>query len=217
MRIHEFLSWLTPSEYVQWHLEDFIDGYSDVAGRIKFIQALWERNVLSIVRIPQFFMSDEKMRKWLYAYEGLVYMLKKPELEDDFSKPALTDALIPKKETPPQAAPADEPEETEDEEDGDEDQENPTDGTVSVRLNIDPNDPDSQDDTFTLYSTDDAKTFSKEQTVKDDQVPGDNYTDLKFTGLDTSLSYSLEINLGKDDGSYFLFEDVAYEDLNGQS
>ena len=82
-------------------------------------------------------------------------------------------------------------------------------------MNIDPNDPDSQDDTYTLFSTDDAKTYSKDQTVKDDQVPGDSYTDLTFTDMDTSLSYSLKIDRGKDGEAYFLFENKPFEELHG--
>jgi hypothetical protein len=212
---NEVLGTLTPSERLHFRQENYVSDYSDVAGRIQFIKALWEDRVISVIRIPGTFSLDTKMRKWLFANEGLSYMYKKPELEKDSDGHAVTDSLVGADEgTSPQEVPDDQQDQDKDQ---DEDKDKQTDGSFSVRLDIDPNDPDSQDDTFTLFSTDDAKTFSKDQTVKDDQIPGDNYTDLKFTGLDTSLSYSLEINLGKDVGSYFLFEDVAYEDLNGQS
>ena len=213
--INDILGALTPSERLRYRQRDYVSEYSDVAGRIRFLKALCEDRVMSVVRIPDSFSIDRKMRKWLFANEGLSYMLKKPELEDDSNSAAVTDSLVGADEsTSPQDAGDDQQDQDTDQ---DEDQESSTDGTFSVRLNVDPNDPKSQNDTFTLFSTDDAKTYSKDQTVKDDQVPGDNCTDLKYTGLDTSLSYSLEINLGNDDGSYFLFEDVAYEDLDGQS
>ena len=213
--INNVLGTLTPSERLHYRQETYVSEYSDSAGRVRFLKALWEDRVISVIRIPNAFSLDAKMRKWLFANEGLSYMLKKPELEDDSKDAAVTDSLAgADEETSGQDAGDDQQDEDKDQ---DEDKENTTDGTFSVRLDIDPNDPDSQDDTFTLFSTDDAKTYSKDQTVKDDQVPGDNYTDLKFTGLDTSLSYSLEINLGEDVGSYFLFEDVAYGDLDGQS
>jgi hypothetical protein len=216
---NEVLGTLTPSERLHFRQENYVSDYSDVAGRIQFIKALWENRIISVIRIPGTFSLDAKMRKWLFANEGLSYMLKKPELEKDSDGPAVTDSLVGADEkTSPQEVPDDQQDETTDDaKDQDEDKESSTDGTFSVRLNIDPNDPKSQNNTFTLFSTDDAKTYSKDQTVKDDQVPGDDYIDLKFTGLDTSLSYSLEINPGEDAGSYFLFKDVAYEDLNGAS
>jgi hypothetical protein len=206
---NEVLGTLTPSERLHFRQENFVSDYSDVAGRVQFIKALWEDRIISVIRIPGTFSLDAKMRKWLFANEGLSYMLKKPELENGSNGAAVTDSLVgADNEAIPQDAGGDQQEEK---------KESKSDGTFSVRLNIDPNDPDSQKNTFRLFSTDDAKTYSKDQTVKDDQVPGDNYIDLKFTGLDARLSYSLEINPGEDAGSYFLFKDVAYEDLNGAS
>jgi hypothetical protein len=210
---NEVLGTLTPSERLHFRQENYVSDYSDVAGRIQFIKALWENRVISVIRIPGTFSLDAKMRKWLFANEGLSYMLKKPELEKDSDGPAVTDSLVGADEAVgPQDASGDQQGQDKDQ---DEDKESTTDGTFSVRLNIDPNDPDSQDDTFTLFSTDDAKTFSKDQTVKDDQIPGDNYTDLTFSDMDTSLSYSLKIDLGKDGNSYFLFENTPYEELHG--
>jgi hypothetical protein len=84
-----------------------------------------------------------------------------------------------------------------------------------IRLNIDPNDENSQDDTFTLFSTDAAKSYKQVLTVKDDNVPGDSYTDLHFTGLDESLSYSLKIDFGKDGESTVFFENTPYGEMHG--
>lgn len=84
-----------------------------------------------------------------------------------------------------------------------------------VRLNIDPDDEDAHNDAFTLYSTDDAKSYSQTLTVRDDKKPGDSYTDLKFTGMDKDLKYTLKIDLGNDLQPYFLFENTAFGDLHG--
>jgi hypothetical protein len=84
-----------------------------------------------------------------------------------------------------------------------------------IRLNIDPNDENSQDDTFTLFSTDAAKSYNQVLTVKDDNVPGDSYTDLHFAGLDDSLLYSLKIGFGKDGESVIFFENIPYGEMHG--
>jgi hypothetical protein len=112
-RLDDVLFMFTPADSVQWRQEDFVNDYGDVAGRVQFIQALWEDEVISVVRIPRFFMLDAAMRKWLYAYEGLVYMLKKPELADDLTKAAVTDAMAgATTETSPQDASDNQQEET---------------------------------------------------------------------------------------------------------
>lgn len=83
--------------------------------------------------------------------------------------------------------------------------------TLSLRLAIDPNEASSIDDTFTLSSTDGS--YYTILTIKDDQVPGDAFVDLTYDGLDPSLNYTLVIDLGADNVSYALFEDVPYVEL----
>jgi hypothetical protein len=85
--------------------------------------------------------------------------------------------------------------------------------TLKIRLDIDPDDEASQDDTFRLYSSDKPGAYDKTLTVKADKTPGDGYLDLEFTGLDESSSYSLEINPGKEGDVYLLFKNVPYKDL----
>jgi hypothetical protein len=92
-RLDDVLFMFTPAESVQWRQEDFFSDFGDIAGRVEFLKALWDDGVISVVRIPRFFMTDAVMRKWLYAYEGLIYMLKKPELADDLTNAAVTDAM----------------------------------------------------------------------------------------------------------------------------
>jgi hypothetical protein len=92
--INDILGTLTPSERLHFRQENFVSDYSDMAGRVQFIKALWENQVISVIRIPGTFSLDAKMRKWLFANEGLSYMLKKPELEKDSDGPAVTDSLV---------------------------------------------------------------------------------------------------------------------------
>lgn len=86
--------------------------------------------------------------------------------------------------------------------------------SIIIRLPIDPNSEEAQDDTFRLYSTDKEKTYDQMLTVKDDKVDGDEFLDLEFTGLNTMLRYTLEIDPGSRGKSYFGFEDKAYRELS---
>lgn len=88
-------------------------------------------------------------------------------------------------------------------------------GIFVIQLMIDPDTKESQDDTFTLFSTDSAKSYSQTLTVKDDKVSYNDYLDLEFTGMDKDLSYSLEVNPGKEGEVYYLFENKSYGELNG--
>jgi len=86
--------------------------------------------------------------------------------------------------------------------------------TYTIDLAIDPNDEKSQDDTIRLFSTDDAKTYDQTLTVKDDKKTDDNYLTLEFTGVDTALKYSLEVNTGAEGEIYFAFENKGIEDTS---
>jgi len=84
---------------------------------------------------------------------------------------------------------------------------------VQIDLEIDPHNPESGDDKFTLYSTDNNKTYSCEKNINDDMIPGDNKVSLIFYALPKDLSYSLEINPGANGRPYNLFENISYEQL----
>jgi hypothetical protein len=199
--IDGLLSDLSVNEQMMFDQASFVKGYDDFAGRVRFLRAMWDEQVFGMVRVPLFFVNKE-MTKWLYANESLDYTLKndmKPERE----KPAVTDSMANQPAAQQEsAAPKQEKKKVEK-------------GPFHIRLNIDPNDESSQDDTFTMFSTDAAKSYNKVLTVKDDQVPGDSYTDLSFPDLDKSLSYSMKIDLGSDGNSYILFENKPYGELNG--
>lgn len=70
------------------------------------------------------------------------------------------------------------------------------------------------DDVFTLKADDGS--WSQTRTVKDDLDDQDEFVDLKFTGLDPALSYTLEVDPG-DGESYALFEGVSFAELAGLS
>lgn len=80
-----------------------------------------------------------------------------------------------------------------------------------LRLPINPNDAASKDDKFKLTSTDGK--YEKVLTIKDDQVPGDEYIDLVFNNLKMNQSYTLEIDPGKEGKPYKIFENVPFSDL----
>jgi hypothetical protein len=81
--------------------------------------------------------------------------------------------------------------------------------SVVIRLDIAPDTADIQEDRFTLYSTDKDKSYSRKKTVKTDKKPGDNCLDLEFTDVPSDLSFSLEIETGKDEGKIIAFEDLS--------
>jgi hypothetical protein len=83
--------------------------------------------------------------------------------------------------------------------------------TLQIRLAINPSEAASADDKFTLKSTD--GTYEKVMTVKDDSVPGDEFTDLIFENLKTTLNYTLEVDPGKEGSPYKVFENVPFQDL----
>jgi hypothetical protein len=80
-----------------------------------------------------------------------------------------------------------------------------------LRIAIDPSLPDSQDDKFTLKSSDGK--YNKILTVKDDRLEGDECIDLVFDNLKVSQKYTLEVDPGAEGSPYKLFEDVPYQEL----
>ncbi len=81
-----------------------------------------------------------------------------------------------------------------------------------LRLNIDPNQASSLDDTFTLFGgkNQDSKDYQQVKTTKDDLVQGDDYVDLCFTDLLPDINYWMEIDPGQDGEKYYAFENVSW-------
>jgi hypothetical protein len=196
-RINGLISDLSVGDQMRFNQNDYVMSYDDFSGRVRFLRAMWDGRAFGVVRVSLYFV-DKEMSRWLYANQSLDFTLKNnpKQVEENAAvtdtmagQPAATGTLS--KKPPVKKEP------------------------YHIRLNVDPEDKDSQEDTFTLFSTDTAKSYSKTLTVKDNQVPGDSYTDLSFPDVDTSLSYTLKIDLGNDGHSYNLFENTPYGELHG--
>jgi len=76
---------------------------------------------------------------------------------------------------------------------------------LEVEVAVDPADPATHDDSFTLRSADGA--YEMKKTVADDVKPGDQVVTLRFTGVEPAAKYSLEVDPGAGGEPYFLFVD----------
>ncbi|MFQ5498514.1 MAG: hypothetical protein ACE5FH_02475 [Candidatus Zixiibacteriota bacterium] len=83
--------------------------------------------------------------------------------------------------------------------------------SLHVRFAIDPSEVSSHDDKFRLHSDDGS--YDKTLTIKDDQVPGDEYLDLIFDNLKEAASYTLEVDPGAQGSPYKVFEKEPFQDL----
>jgi len=83
-------------------------------------------------------------------------------------------------------------------------------GTLKISLKIDLKDTEAQDDTFTLYSTDNRKTYRQAKTVRDDTKKGNDTLDLEFTELDKQLDYTLEFEPGAGGQKEIMFKDKPF-------
>jgi len=83
-----------------------------------------------------------------------------------------------------------------------------------VRVDIDPKDASTWDDKIILTGSD---GYRSEKTVKDDQLPGDDYVDLLYEGLYEGETYSLQVLDTPGGSPYFIFQNVPYEVLDGVS
>ncbi len=92
-RIDTILQSLSPYELLHIRQHDFMSGAGDFSAAAFLIRDLWENRIIGILRIPNRFRNDAKVRKWLFAYEGLDYLLNKPELANKAAQAAVTDGL----------------------------------------------------------------------------------------------------------------------------
>jgi hypothetical protein len=77
-----------------------------------------------------------------------------------------------------------------------------------ARLEIDPNDQESDDDKVILISTDDENYYKRTLSVKDDKREQGNFFDLHFQGVREDLCYTLEVDKGSEGKIFKIFEDV---------
>jgi hypothetical protein len=82
--------------------------------------------------------------------------------------------------------------------------------TFSVKLKLNPGDPDCQKFKFTLYSTDDEKSYEQVKTVNDDALQNNKSLELLFTDLDENLTYTLELDAGNGNPPKILLRNRAY-------
>jgi hypothetical protein len=73
---------------------------------------------------------------------------------------------------------------------------------VEVTVDVDPNDPKTQDDKITLMADDGS--YEETLAVKDDVTPGDAKTTLRFKVKDPSKPHSLQVDPGKEGQPYFV-------------
>jgi hypothetical protein len=196
--IGKVISLMSPSEQIHWNIDHFATGYSDWAGYLEFIQHLWEERIIIVLRIPYFYQQDLKVRRWLHALEGGVELIHKIE-KDDLSGKAATDALIDSGSTTSSVKP------------DDPDKEDEKIGNIVLKLAIDPDAPESQDDKFILESDD--KSYSSQKTVKDDQIPGDGVLELEFKDIKDDINYTFTIDHGQEGDIVTVFENVPGKEL----
>lgn len=78
-----------------------------------------------------------------------------------------------------------------------------------IRLDIDPDERESQDDKYLLYSNEADGYYRQTKTVADDKVEDNGCLDLHFVGILPGLKYTLEVDLG-DDGKYNVFKNREF-------
>jgi hypothetical protein len=81
---------------------------------------------------------------------------------------------------------------------------------LKISLDVDPDDPAAQDDTFTLYSSEAVPKYKQTKTVKDDADKSNNTLELVFTKVDTALVYTLEIDPGKSGEKEYPFKNKPF-------
>jgi hypothetical protein len=84
-----------------------------------------------------------------------------------------------------------------------------------IRLEMEPGKKAGEDDRFVLSGADGS--YRMEKTVKDDQIPGDQYLDLHYSGLRPKKKYTLQAIPAGGGNPETVFENVPYEDLAGLS
>ena len=67
--VEDMVSQLSPEEYLSVRQEHYVTDCSDREGRIRFLEALWEADALSAVRVPGNFRTDGTLGAWLVENE----------------------------------------------------------------------------------------------------------------------------------------------------
>ena len=59
---------LSEAERMRFNQDHFLESWSDRFGRIAFLKHLWEQKIIAAIGIPPGFEADEKVKRWLFAY-----------------------------------------------------------------------------------------------------------------------------------------------------
>lgn len=85
---------------------------------------------------------------------------------------------------------------------------------LRIQLELDPKDERYKGYGFKLTSSDEGSSYSSTLTVDDDAEKGDDALTLIFTGLDPSLTYTLETLIDGEPTGTQIFTDCCYEELD---
>ena len=90
--IEGILSQLSPADSLIYDQSLYYSDFSDIAGRLDFIEHLWRDGAITVVRIPEFYTLDKRLSAWLHSNETLVEFYKRPE-EQEEAGAAVTDQM----------------------------------------------------------------------------------------------------------------------------
>lgn len=80
---------------------------------------------------------------------------------------------------------------------------------LEVRLQLDPANPTTDDDRYTLFETGARARWSRTLTPKDDAERGDRWLTLRFGGVADDVRYSLEVDPGRDGAPYLVVDGLT--------
>jgi hypothetical protein len=84
---------------------------------------------------------------------------------------------------------------------------------LRIQLELDPEDERYKGYGFKLTSSDEGSSYSSTLTVDNDAEKGDDALTLIFTGLDPTLTYTLEVLIDTEPTGTQIFTDCSYEEL----
>ncbi len=90
--VEDILFQLSIQEQLSLRQEHFVTVYNDIEGRLRYLEALWNADALTVIRVPLNFTADKSLARWLLANETLAYQFEQKKQEED-AGPAVTDGV----------------------------------------------------------------------------------------------------------------------------
>jgi hypothetical protein len=84
------MGYFSVRESLHFRQEHYITSWGDRRQRMDFLKALWTNHVFSVLMVPWDYARDEKLRRWLHAYEALDLQRAKPQQQE---QAAVTDGM----------------------------------------------------------------------------------------------------------------------------